>query len=301
MATGVTRGGSAALLSSVRRPGPAGLLLESTNHKNSTAVESLELYLYTAHPFSMSRTDLRAQAAVPFYSRSWLCPSPPPRQRLGPPQACRSGNLSSLAARDRRRAVALEAPKSEFAIAVAVAVALAGVAPIIQKAQKATSASVNMAILELPPNLTTAAAGAAHCVGGEVVVIVVATPARVPDVIRAGVVPRVNVYCAIVSVDALSGAAVVRCQSLVLGTVELGRRDDRLRAGRVGRGVLEVHVLGRRDDRLRAGRVGRGALDVHVLGGGRREEQGEVEDLQLHCACARPKGDRARPSQVLPR
>eukprot|EP00964_Phaeocystis_antarctica_P150717 scaffold118200_cov54-Phaeocystis_antarctica.AAC.2 len=65
-------------------------------------------------------------------------------------------------------------------------------------------------------------------------------------------------------IDALH-AAVVRCQSLV-DTVELGRRDDRLRAGRVGRGVLEVHVLG----------------------GGRREEQGEVEDLQLHCACARP-------------
>ena len=100
----------------------------------------------------------------------------------------------------------MEAPKSPIAIAVAVAVALAGVAPIFQKAQKATSAPVNMVIIDLPPN--PAAAGAAHCVGDEVVVIVVATPVRVPDVIRAGVVPRV--HCAIVSVDALSGAAVVR-------------------------------------------------------------------------------------------
>ena len=105
----------------------------------------------------------------------------------------------------------MEALKSEFAIAVAVAVALAECAPRCKKAPSATSAPVNMAIFELPPNLTTAAAGAAHCVGDEVVVIVVATPVRVPDVIRAGVVPRVNVYCAIVSVDALIGAAVVRC------------------------------------------------------------------------------------------
>ena len=103
-----------------------------------------------------------------------------------------------------------------------------------------------------PRNQTTAAAGAAHCVGGEVVVVVVATPVRVPDVILAGIVPRVNVYCAIVSVEALTvmwtlitipHAAVVRCQSLVLDTVELGRRDDRLRAGRVGRGVLVVLVV----------------------------------------------------------
>ena len=75
------------------------------NHKNSTAVESLELYLYTAHHFSMSRTDLRAQAAVPVYRRSWLCPLPPPRQRLGPPQACRSGNLSSLAGTQAAQAI----------------------------------------------------------------------------------------------------------------------------------------------------------------------------------------------------
>ena len=48
--------------------------------KNSTAVESLVLYLYTAHHVSMSRTDLRAQAAVPVYRRSRLCPPlPPPR------------------------------------------------------------------------------------------------------------------------------------------------------------------------------------------------------------------------------
>ena len=48
--------------------------------QNSTAVESLVLYLYTAHHVSMSRTDLRAQAAVPVYRRSRLCPPlPPPR------------------------------------------------------------------------------------------------------------------------------------------------------------------------------------------------------------------------------
>ena len=67
----------------------------------------------------------------------------------------------ALAARDRRIAVALEALKSPIAIAVAVAVALAGVAPIFQKAKRATSAPVNMVIIDLPPNLTTAAAGAA--------------------------------------------------------------------------------------------------------------------------------------------
>jgi len=153
----------------------------------------------------------------------------------------------ALAARDRRIAVALEALKSPIAIAVAVAVALAGVAPIFQKAKRATSAPVNMVIIDLPPNLTTAAAGAAHCVGGEVVVVVHgATPVRVPDVIRAGIEIRGPVHCAIVSVDALtsgmSGAAVVRYQILVLDIVELGRRDDRLRAGRVGRGVLVVLV-----------------------------------------------------------
>ena len=45
-------------------------------------LETLELYLYTADHFSMSRTDLRAQAAVPVYrgSISRLLPPPPPRR-----------------------------------------------------------------------------------------------------------------------------------------------------------------------------------------------------------------------------
>jgi len=113
----------------------------------------------------------------------------------------------ALAARDRRRAVALEATKSVSAIFVAVAVALAYSAPPGKPAPSATSASVNMVIPKIlvraPARLQpTAAAGAAHCVGGEVVVIVTGTPVRVPDVIRAGIVPRVSVYCAMVQVDA---------------------------------------------------------------------------------------------------
>eukprot|EP00964_Phaeocystis_antarctica_P094694 scaffold61348_cov55-Phaeocystis_antarctica.AAC.2 len=217
----------------------------------------------------MSRTDLRAQAAaVPLSTGDLGCvlyrplggdsdPLKPvaretyllwqvpwQRRRSVPPCAVVPVVFPcALAARDRRIAVALEATKSISAIVVAVAVALASSAPPGKPAPSATLAPVNMVILDLPINLTTAAAGAAHCVGGEVVVVVIATPSRVPDVIRAGVVPRVNVYCAIVSVDALSGAAVVRCQSLVLDTVELGRRDDRRRAGRVGRGALDVHVV----------------------------------------------------------
>eukprot|EP00964_Phaeocystis_antarctica_P094701 scaffold61349_cov62-Phaeocystis_antarctica.AAC.5 len=148
----------------------------------------------------MSRTDLRAQAAVPVYAIlvvSFTAPSAvtrtPSSLSLGKP---------IFSGRDRRQAVALEATKSETAIGVAVAVALASSAPRGKPAPSATSASVNMAIPKIhvwsPRRVArgqpTTAAGAAHCVGGEVVVIVVATPARVPDVIRAGVVPRV--YCA---------------------------------------------------------------------------------------------------------
>ena len=50
-----------------------------------------------------------------------------------------------------------------------------------------------------------AAARAAHGVGGEVVVIVVGAPVRVTIIIRAGVVIRVNVNCAIIRVDAHRG------------------------------------------------------------------------------------------------
>ena len=49
--------------------------------------------------------------------------------------------------------------------------------------------------------------------------------------------------------------------------------------------ALVLAELGRRDDRLHAGRVGRGALDVHALGAGRGEEQGDEEEDLLHCAC----------------
>ena len=102
----------------------------------------------------MSRTDLLAQAAVPVYSGSRLCPPSPPRRRLGPAQACaretylvwqeprqrrRCSALlmntvvhvifpCALAARDRRVAVAMEAGQAGSAICVGVTVAHAQVA-----------------------------------------------------------------------------------------------------------------------------------------------------------------------------